>query len=325
MSHNLEIKNGEASMMYYGEVPWHGLGVSLNKPATAEEALKLAGLNFQVEKVPTFYNYNDRMAKMEDRFAIVRKDTQMYLGNVGARYTPVQNSDLFTFFDPIVDRDEAIYHTAGVIDDGRKIWLLAKMPDHITIKDEKIEKYVLLHSAHDGSSPLIAKLTPVRVVCNNTLSTALSEAGAEVRIKHTKTVLDRLEEAHNVLQIVNKVTEQLSTIFTKMSEVQLRGNVLDDYLAQVFPGTVNPETNEVSTRTKNTREKVRELVTVGIGMDSDAAKNTLWGAYNAVVEYADHSKFDGGDSPNDRADSIWFGSSRQLTDVAFEKALAFLN
>lgn len=326
MAHELEIINDEASMMYYGEVPWHGLGTKLDNPATAEEALRIAKLNFNILKVPAFCQLNGKNIEMTGRNAVVREDTMKYLGDVGSKYQVIQNVELFSFFDPIIDRDEAIYHTAGVIQDGRKVWLLAKLPEHIKVKDEVIDRYVLLYSAHDGSSQIVGKFTPIRVVCNNTLQMALAGNNEmEVKIKHTISAHEKLLNAHKILQITNGLTEQLNQIFSQMSDVKMKGNMLDDYLAMVFPGTVNPETNELSTRTSNTREKVRELVTVGLGMDSEAAKGTLWGAYNAVVEYADHVKFDEENTPDERTNSIWFGSSKQLTEQAFEHAVKFLN
>ena len=173
MSHNLNQANGKAAMMYVGEVPWHGLGTKLDKPATAAEAIEAAGLNFTVEKWPMRTQRGS--LPVNNHFATVRTDTKEVLGVVGSRYEPIQNKDAFTAFDSLVGEGEAIYHTAGALGKGERIWILAKMPDYIRINgNDIVEKFLLLTNTHDGTSVVRVKLTPIRVVCENTLSIALA-------------------------------------------------------------------------------------------------------------------------------------------------------
>src|SRR5438874_1994244 len=131
MAHNLHVEGGRARMMYVGEVPWHKLGTKLDSPPTSAEAIKAAKLNWRVKKVPLYAIDRGVVAPVPQRFAVVPEhrwstpNCPVY-GVVGAGYTPLQNSDAFEFFDEIVGARAAIYHTAGALDDGRRVWVLAK-------------------------------------------------------------------------------------------------------------------------------------------------------------------------------------------------------
>ncbi len=191
MSHNLMIQNGEASMMYVGGVPWHGLGTALDKPATAEEAIQAARLDWQVKKLPLYASDGDNSLlrlPVPDKYAVARENSLDVLGVVGSSYTPVQNREAFAFFDPIVGKQAAIYHTAGALGKGERVWILAKLPDSIrVVGDDITDKFLLLTNSHDGTSSLQVKFTPVRVVCQNTLSLAINQGGAASRSATTPT------------------------------------------------------------------------------------------------------------------------------------------
>jgi len=142
MPHNLNVTNGGVSMMYVGETPWHKLGTKLEKPATSEEAIQEAGLNFTVQKFRLQTATNN--LPVETHYATVRTDTMEVLGVVGSRYEPIQNKDAFRTFDALVGEGEAIYHTAGALGRGERIWLLAKLPDYIRVNgNDVVEKYRL--------------------------------------------------------------------------------------------------------------------------------------------------------------------------------------
>jgi len=145
------------TMMYVNEVPWHRLGKRLENPATATEAIDAAGLGWDVQLQP-LYTGPDRAVKVKDRFAVCRIDRLDHadggqLGIVGRDYTPLQNREAFNFLDPLVGENAAIYHTAGSLRDGRRVWMLAKLPGEIrVIGDDIAEKYLLLSNSHDGGS-----------------------------------------------------------------------------------------------------------------------------------------------------------------------------
>ena len=316
MSHNLNTHNGRASMFYFGETPWHRLGQRLDHPATSAEAMEQAGLNFSVAKKPLRAMINKRnYVEVEDHFGIVRMDTGDCLGVVGSRYEPIQNRDCFSFFDPLVDRSESIYHTAGVIGKGEKIWLLAKLPDYIRIgpKKDPVEKYLLLYNSHDGSSHIRIKLTPIRVVCQNTLSAALRGFEEEVKVKHTASAPEKLEQAHKLLGLTNSLYSELDFIFNRMALRQLSGKDILDYVKALVPD--NPEA-ENNTRTENIRKKILDLHESR--PDAAMHRGTAFGIYNAVTEMVDH--FVTTDDLNKQLKSIWFGSGERLKLKAFQLA-----
>jgi hypothetical protein len=169
-----------------GPSPWQNLGIELINPATAREAIVTAGLDYTVVKKPLKEVVRlNHTADVSDRWATVRTDTGDILGIVGDSYEPIQNRDAFTFFDSLVGTEKAIYETAGTLGRGERIWILAKLPGFIQVHGKDIvNKYLLLSNSHDGSSPIEVKLTPIRVVCNNTLTAAMKGAG-KVQIRHT--------------------------------------------------------------------------------------------------------------------------------------------
>jgi phage/plasmid-like protein (TIGR03299 family) len=182
MAHNICIQNGEASMFYVDEVPWHGLGTKLEGPATAQEAISAAKLDWPVIKIPLYAGGDgERKHRVPDRFAIVpahrwgREDCPAF-GIVGNDYTPLQNHEAFDFFDSIVGEKAAIYHTAGALGDGERIWILARLPTDIHVAGDAVNKYLLLSNTHDGNNSVQAKFTPIRVVCENTLTMAWDAA-----------------------------------------------------------------------------------------------------------------------------------------------------
>ena len=321
MSHNLEQVDGQASMFYTGQVPWHQLGRRLDKPATAAEAMEAANLDYTVVKKPLkAIIHNKHYADVPNAFATVRTDTNVVLGVVGSRYEPVQNRDAFNFFDPLVDRSEAIYHTAGVLGNGEKIWLLAKLPDYIRVgkKADPIEKFVLLYNSHDGSSVVRCKLTPIRVVCNNTLTAALSGAEQEVRIRHTPSATEKLQEAHKLLGLTNQLYTQLDYIFNRMALRKVSGQQLVDYVKTLVPD--NPEA-ENNTRTENIRNHI--LYLHDDIPEAAMHKGTLFGVLNAISEYTDHNSDQ--KDPSKQLRSIWFGGSgEQLKQRAFKLAESML-
>ncbi len=322
MAHDLFVnqETGKASMFYVGEVPWHQLGTRLDNPATSQEAIEAAGLDFDVELKPihTYVDFEEKL--IPNKYATMRSDTNDVLGVVGARYQPIQNREAFTFFDALVGEDEAIYHTAGVLGKGERIWILAKLPDHIKIgKKDIVDKYLLLTNSHDGSSVVRAKLTPIRVVCNNTLSVALSQKSEqEISIRHTASAVDKLEEAHKLLGLTNSLYEQLDGIFNTMALRKISDKQLMDYVKTLVPE--NPEAKH-QTRNENIRNSILDLHETGLG--ADLSRGTVWGAYNAVAEYADHVQ--GSKNPYKHLKSIWFGGGERLKLQAFKLAQKLMN
>lgn len=336
MSHNLNFTNGRASMMYVGEVPWHSLGTKLNKPATAAEAMVEAQMDFVVKKAANVHRFPDgREIVSESSFFTYREDTGAVLGSrLGPSYTVLQQKDAFGFFDEIVGAGEAIYHTAGVLGRGERVWLLAKLPDYIRVrvngKDDPVEKFLLLANGHDGSLAVKGKLTPIRVVCNNTLQTALNldvfgrahdDSADTVSIRHGHDVKERTRKAGVSLGLYNQLYEQLEGAFNVMALKQITGDELLKYVQTLMPA--EREDKEDSKWALMQQEKVMDLHESGAG--SEMARGTVWGAYNAVTEFTDHVVWNAGKT-GALLKSLWFGGSREkLKERAFELAVKMAN
>lgn len=316
MAHNLNFKNGKASMFYAGETPWHGLGTKVESALTAEQAIVAAGLDYTVEKRPMFLESG---IKIVGHYATVRTDTNDQLGVVGNRYEVLQNKSAFSLFDGIVSVKEAIYETAGALGKGEKIWLLAKLPGYIkTIGEDVTEKFVLLSNSHDGSSAVEIMFTPIRVVCQNTLNVALRNFSHRASLRHTINIGSKVEEVRETLGIISQQYTFFEEASQKLATVELTKDAFKDYLKNsgVVP---KKEDDDQSTRAENIMEEVSRLFEVGKGADLPGAKGTAWGAFNAVVEYVDHYR--GSKSLENRAKSLLFGSGAQLKQRAWDQAL----
>jgi len=304
------------SMMYFGQRPWHGLGTELDKPATAEDAIICAGLDWEVQKYPMHLEVGpgEPMVQIPDAYATVRVrpggkiNRQDILGVVGERYLPLQNKDAFAFFDAIVGERQAIYHTAGVLGKGERIWLLAKLPGEIVVPGNDItEKFLLLTNSHNGNSSVQVKFTPIRVVCQNTLSAAMSDGGDIVNIRHTSYMDGRLKEAHKLLNITNTYYQRLDEVFKAMARKPLDVAGFDTYLSAVLPEASD-----------ETRGNVTSVFEMGAGSDIQAIRGTLWAGYNAFTEYSDWHR--PRVKSEKRLNSIWFGSGAQIKQRAFVEA-----
>ena len=325
MAHELYIQNGEASMFYIGEAPWHGLGTKLENPATATEAIRAARLDWQVTKKPLAAVDGIAVLSLPGRYAVVREDLWgtpecAVLGLVGRDYTPLQNSQAFEFFDPIAGKGAAIYHTAGALGKGERVWILAKLPSVIRIAgDDIVEKYLLLSNSHEGTSSVQIKLTPIRVVCQNTLTMALKD-GPTVRVSHTRDVHQRLRDAERMLGLIESHYGHIEEVFKAMVEVNLPKPRLMEYLSHVFPDPPDPENERVVKRVKNDREWVEFFFVQGKGNQSRDVAGTLWAAYNGITEYVDHRST--AQSADRRLISLWFGEGYQIKARAFRVAEA---
>jgi phage/plasmid-like protein (TIGR03299 family) len=352
MAHNLNIINGKASFMSVQEKAWHGLGQILDNPATSQEAIENAGLDFIVEKQPVYVpvrqlnrnqaaeinpvlcdrnnnetSYNE-LRIVEDRFATFRTDNGHPFGIVGSRYEIVQNRDAFAFFDAIVGEGEAIYETAGALGNGETIFITAKLPSYIRVgANDDIEKYLLLTSTHDGSGSIQAMFTPIRVVCNNTLNAALKSNASRVTIRHTKSVHDNLKKAHTILGITNKLSEELAGIYNNMAKVRITDKQLTDYIETVVLGDTlermlkKDDTFDLSTRTSNVMANMVKYAYEHPTQQLATTKGTAWGAYQAVTGYYQNIKTYKGEE--EKMSTLLMGSTYDTMQKSFVLATQF--
>lgn len=316
MAHNIN----EGRMMYVGERPWHGIGVELKKPATAMEAIKASRLDYQVvtQELKTVQGI-----QVFDKVATVRTDTKTVLGVVGNNYTIVPNTEAFGFFDTLVGEGQAIYHTAGALGKGERIWILAKLPkDLVIVKDDVVEKYLILTNSHDGKSSLQMYFSPVRVVCQNTLIASMGDAKNGISIRHVGNIKSKVDEARRVLGIAVKYYEDFGDIAKALTEFKMDLKKTTGYFnSLIFRG--NEKKEEDSARLKNQRDELISLFEGGAGNRIQSIRHTAWTAYNAVTEYVDHHKTVKGlkEDPTNRLKNIWFGTGADLKSRAYDEIL----
>ena len=321
--HNLEIINGEASMFYCGEKPWHSLGTELEKPATSKEAIAAAKLDWTVEKQQL---YLPTQEPAHNTFATVRTDNNKILGIVGSTYTPLQNAEAFEFFDSIVGEGKAIYHTAGALLEGKVVWILAKLPGEIIVTNEDItEKYLLLSNSHDGSSAVQIKFTPIRVVCNNTLSIAFADQ-QYLSVYHQRDIKTRLNDVPKLLNIITNRYTEIDESLKLLAKYQMTDITLEKYLLNVFPDPINRKDEKLFEyqleKGKANREWAKYFFENGVGNDLAGVKGSLWAAYNGVTELVDHKITK--QSQDRKLNTIWFGDGAVVKSKAYKAGLEML-
>lgn len=314
------------SMFYAGETPWHGLGTSVERALTAEEAMIAAGLNWTVKSVPLYAMYDGGMIPVENRRGIIREDTREPLAVVGAVYHPFQNSEAFEFFDEAVRTKEAKYVTAGSLKNGRKVWILAEIGKSFKVADigDEMKKYVLLYTSHDGTSAVDIMITPIRVVCWNTLNASLRQGERRSRLRHTPNIRSYAKNVSEMLGIVNEYYQDFEECANLFAKTPLKNEEeFERYLDKV--GFKIKEDTSSNSRIIKIRDRLTELFD-GQGYGTDMNKHSIWSAYNAVAEFVDHERStrstkNYNSSEDARLDSQWFGSGALIKRRAWDKAL----
>lgn len=283
------------SMFSVRQTPWHGLGAVLQQPpATIAEAIHASGLNWRVEREPIALDRNDatsadgsstsRCEPIPRYFATVRQDTRAVLGIVGERYRIVQNHEAFQFVDQLLG-SSLHFETAGSLHGGRRVWVLATLPDHVEVGGDPIRPYVLLMNSHDGSTAVIAATTPIRVVCQNTLNWGLQHARQKFSIRHTEQISRRVHEARRVLNLSIDYYQQFKTTGNHLASERCSERQLQNVLDELYPSG----TQDASARTHKNREQVKQRI-VELFLRGDTQGNapgSKWAAVNAIVEYGD--------------------------------------
>lgn len=331
MGHNINFneQTGQHSFFSVQQKAWHGLGQIVEGYPTSKEALQLAGLDFEVVKMPNIHRLADGAETVSDTsFFTYRTDNGAILGDrIGADYKIVQNTDAFSFFDAIVGGDGIQYETAGALGKGEKIFITAKLPDYIKVgSDDLIEKYLFLTTSHDGSGSITAAFTPVRIVCQNTLNAALGNKSHTIKIRHTAGAQDRLKEAHRVMNISNQLAGQLDSIFNEWAKVR----ITDKEVMQLIQHAMAPspevlkgirDGEEQSTIFNNICNNAFMYAMNSPTQHTETTKGTLFGAYNAITGYFQNVKeYKDGEA---KLKSIMFGTGQLRTQAAFRQCELF--
>lgn len=262
-------------------VPWHGLGEAVETAPTSEEAIKLAGLDWIVEKKPIFDADGN---KIENYFANTRDKDKSVLGIVSGRYEIVQNKDAFAFTDSLID-EGMTYATAGSLKGGKCIWLLGKMPKK-KILDDDIEPFVAFTNTFDGSGAVQAIMTPVRICCANTLNFALNSAKRKWSTRHIGDIQSKLYEAKVTLGLIDAYMQSLDEDMTKLADAKISDAEVEAMLDLIYP--VKEDDSDI-------RKKRIDNLKSGFFHCLDAAdirqyKNTKFAVAMAATDYADHAE-----------------------------------
>jgi phage/plasmid-like protein (TIGR03299 family) len=319
MAHEIEFVDGVAQMAYVGAVPWHGLGKEVPADLTPEQMLQAAGLDWEVRKYPSFaiIDENDPDSVVETgQSALIRSKDRKLLDVVSDDWNPVQNQEAFEFFNEFVMAGDMEMHTAGSLKDGQIVWGLAKVKESFELfKGDQIDSYLLFSNFHKYGFSTDVRFTPIRVVCNNTLTLSLSSTVERmVKISHRKqfnpaNVKDMLGIATDKLQKYKEMAQFLGSKKAKTESIV-------EYFERVFPlAGATPEDKAEGKRSRNANIA---LGVIDTQPGAEYAQGSWWQPFNAVTFMTDHVI---GRSADTRLTSAWYGYNKNLKTKALELAV----
>jgi phage/plasmid-like protein (TIGR03299 family) len=310
MSHEFE------SGYFVGKPAWHQLGTVLKKPPTAEQAIVQAGLDWRVTEEP-FYQLETEQSEARLCKRLVRDIDQKVLSTVNHAYTPLQNQDAFRWFDPLLETGNLELESAGSLQGGKRIWILAKIKySEVAInRKDWVRPYLLLHNSHDGSTAVWIQFTPVRVVCMNTLAGAAFNRFGDlwqkksICIPHTFTLQEQMSKMQTLIDLTKREFNASLEEYKEMASHEINNELLATYMGNVL-GTARPLLHPEWSQLVHNFEQ-------GQGNQG----KTLWDAYNAVTEWIDHQSKA---SAEDRLSYSWFSSGFRLRTKAHRMALSMI-
>lgn len=271
------------TMFSVREKPWHGLGTIVAEALSSKEALLAAGLNWNVEQEPI---YTDTKELIEGYKVNIRDTDRKVLGVVSDRYKVIQNKEAFAFTDELLE-EGVDYETAGALQEGRKVWLLARMPHEYIITGERITPYLLFSNTHDGTGAVKVALTPVRVVCNNTLNLALKTAKRTWSMNHTGDVREKISEAKDTLFHAELYMDRLGKEFDKLQRKKLTDRQVMDYIGELLP----LDENFTPQQTKNVKRLQEDMkLRYFAAPDLQGVGKNAYRFINAVSDFATHAE-----------------------------------
>ena len=271
------------SMFYVRTAPWHGLGACVESALSSKEALEKSGLDWKVIQREIMTSTYEHIPGYK---ANIRDADNHALGVVTDRYKVVQNHEAFAFTDALIG-EGVRYETAGSINNGRKVWLLAKLPDKYFLEGEEIEPYLVFSNCHDGSGAIRVAMTPVRVVCQNTLNLALNTAKRVWTTIHVGDLASKMDEAHCTLSLAHDYMGKLGAEFHRLNKIMLSDAKAKEYIEALLPMADNP--TEIH---RNNVNRVRDDLKVRY-FEAPDLRNVGKTAYRficAVSDYATHAK-----------------------------------
>ena len=315
MAHELEIVNGNAQMAYVGDLPWHGLGTKVEQDLTPGDFQKVAGLDWTVEKQPLTTATG---IPIKNKEALVRTSDNSVLDVVGTGWNPVQNSEAFEFFHDYVMAGDMEMHTAGSLKDGQMVWALAKTKESFELfNGDQTDNYFLFTNPHQFGKSINIRMTPIRVVCNNTLTLSLSQSSDKmVTVNHRKAFdPDMVKEQ---MGIAREKMEQYKSMAEFLGGKRATGDNVIQYFNEVFGAPAKAKEDGVLPFTSRNAKIAMENLNTQPG--ANFAQGSWWQAFNSVTYMTDHLQGREGDS---RLQSAWYGRNRKVKLNALDKALEY--
>jgi len=314
MAHEVE------TMAYAGEVPWHGLGVPVSNDLTPAQMMKKAGLDWTVEQIDSYVMVGDKKVPTGMK-ALVRSSDNKVLTNIGQVWNPVQNEDAFNFFSEYVMKGDMEMHTAGSLKGGQLVWALAKVKESFDLfGGDTVESYLLFSNPHKYGFSIDVRFTPIRVVCNNTLSLSL-EAKAERSVKVGHRTEFNANEVKKALGIASAKLHEYKDMAEFLGSKRYNIDSLVEYYNTVFPRTADKRVQNqklsVETLSKNAKAAF-DAIEQQPG--AKFAEGSWWQAFNSVTYVTDHLQ---GRNADNRLYSSWFGGNQVRKRDALKTALAF--
>lgn len=319
MAHEIEIVNGVAQIAYAGETPWHGLGTQVSNDLTPEQIMNKAGLNWLVEKKDLYVEGTN--VKVPGHQALIRSSDSKILDVVGDDWNPVQNEEAFQFFSEYVLAGDMEMNTAGSLKGGKNVWALAKVKESFTILGEdQVDSYLLFSNPHQYGKAIDVRFTPIRVVCNNTLTMSLNASSKnQVKLIH-RSVFDA-EMVKQTLGIAHEKFAKYKEMAEFLASKKFSAESLIQYYNDVFPHTYNKDKSTTVSKADDltkTAKSAMAILTTQPG--AQFGEGTWWQAFNSVTFLTDHVM---GRADDTRLESAWFGINQTRKIKAANLALEY--
>jgi phage/plasmid-like protein (TIGR03299 family) len=304
------------TMAYAGATPWHGLGVQVPSDLSPAQMLEKAGLNWTVNKVPAFANVGGKQTSV-GWSALVRDSDESILSVVSNDWNPVQNHEAFEFFHEYCAAGDMEMHTAGSLRDGQIVWVLAKIKESFELfKGDTVDSYLLFTNPHKFGQSIDVRFTPIRVVCNNTLTLSLNEK-ADRMVKKSHRTEFNAEDVKEQLGIATNKLAKYKEMAEFLGSKRYTGESLTEYFNKIFP--VLAYNKEKGPQRKDlSKSATRALEVIHTQPGAQYAEGSWWQAFNAVTYLTDHEI---GRSADTRLQSAWFGPNKNLKVKALETAV----
>ena len=308
------------TMAYAGELPWHGLGVKVIDDLTPEQMMQKAGVDWTVEKqdMVTVGNNWTAGSKVKSKQALVRTSDGLVLDVVGKGWNPVQNAEAFNFFEEYVRAGDMHMHTAGSLNDGKMVWALAKTNDSFELFNGDVtDNYFLFSNPHEFGKAIDIRMTPIRVVCNNTLTLSLNQdSNAMLKVNHRKEF--DVAEVKEQMGIAREKMEQYKSMAEFLGSKRYTPENIVEYFNEVFGSPAKEKVDGVTPFTSNNAKNAMEYLDTQPG--AKFAQGSFWNAFNTVTFMTDHIQ---GRTNDGRLTSSWYGRNRRVKLKALDKALEY--